>query len=376
MAGLTASVPAPLRPLAVKLRDVVRTLSKPSLDRILSVVDRQGRIEPRVMSFVLQKGETVPCPIRITNHGNSIWSSTGIYPLVLSLRWLSARKEPLDVATMRVPLPTPVYPGESVEVPVSLIAPDFLGHCLVEAMLQQDGGAVPPEQGCKPVLIEAQITGRYADDIDYYKAYATADLTQDYWTVVGPKSKDEFDKLAQAKLQLLLEVGATPDACILDVGCGTGQLAVALETFLSEKGCYFGTDIGPEAITFCQQQFKRSNFRFAQNQMTSIPIEREQFTHVTFFSVFTHTFPDETALLLAEAKRLLAANGTIIGDVFTSSIVDRCSGNRGMMELNREHFLRLVQLAGLTAQVMHATPWGTYCQREIFSFTHRVGANL
>ncbi len=375
MAGLTASVPAPLRPLAVKLRDVVRTLSKPLLDRILSVADRQGRIEPRVMSFVLQKGETVSCPIRITNYGNAIWSSAGTYPLVLSFRWLSARKEPLDVATVRVPLPTPVYPGESVEVPVALIAPDFVGHCLVEAVLQQEGGSVATEQGCQPVLIEAQITGRYADDIDYYKAYATADLTQDYWTVVGPKTKDEFDQLAQAKLQLLLEVGATPDSRILDIGCGTGQLAVALETFLSEKGCYFGTDIGPEAITFCQTQFSRSNFRFAQNEMTSIPIDREQFTQVTFFSVFTHTFPDETALLLAEAKRLLAPNGTIIGDVFTSSIVDRCSGNRGMMELNREHFLRLVQLAGLTAKVMHATPWGKYCQREIFSFTHRVEAS-
>ena len=65
-----------------------------------------------------------------------------------------------------------------------------------------------------------------------------------------------------------------------------------------------------------------------------------------FFSVFTHTFPDETALLLAEAARLLKPTGVIIADVITSPLVERGAGHRGEMIVNREHFLRLADAVG------------------------------
>ena len=70
-----------------------------------------------------------------------------------------------------------------------------------------------------------------------------------------------------AKLETLREVGLTPDTRILDVGCGTGQLAGPLESFLSDRGLYYGTDIGEEAIAFCRGRFERPNFRFARNEV-------------------------------------------------------------------------------------------------------------
>lgn len=369
MPRLALLVPPPLRPLARRVRGYLHRADAAPLDRLLPPADCRAELVPATPSFLLERRGAVRCPVQIRNLGSAAWSPHGRHPVALALRWLTARKEPLDTPAVRFPLPAPVRPGETVLVEAELAAPDFLGHFLVEADVIQEGGAAFRECGSRPALIEAQVTGRDADDIDYYKAYATADLTRDYWTVVGPGTKDEFDRLGQAKLKTLRQVGLTPEGRVLDIGCGTGQLAVPLEGFLSDAGCYYGTDIGPEAITFCRERFKRPNFRFAQNEMTSVPVADAQFDFVTFFSVFTHTFPDETALLLAEARRLLAPNGVVVGDVFTSPLVERCSGNRGAMELNREHFLRLVALAGLRAEVLQSWPWQKHGRREVFTFT-------
>jgi SAM-dependent methyltransferase len=290
----------------------------------------------------------------------------------LQLRWLSPLREPVDVPVQAVPLPKPLAPGESIEVPVPLTAPDFLGHFLIEIDLVQKDGPSLGRQLPRPVLLEVQVTGRDADDIDYHKVYATADLNRDFWTVVGPDSREEYDRLGRVKLEQLKAIGLTPDSRVLDVGCGTGQLAAPLESFLSDRGEYVGVDIGPEAIAFCRQHYTRPNFRFEQSGMTTIPITRAEFDVVAFFSVFTHTYPDETALLLAEARRLLAPGGSILGDVFTSPLVVRSTGNRGAVELNREHFLRLVELAGLTAEYTASWPWQKYGRREVFRFTHRT----
>ena len=370
MAGLGGFVPSPLKPLAKKVRSAIRSIDKATLDGPLTEVDSRSALRLGNPSIVVEKSTEAVCPVRATNHGHAVWSSAGTCPLFLTFRWLTARKAPLELPVQKVPLPVAIYPGETVDLEVPLSVPDSLGHFLVEVGFAQDNGPTFGDVTGKPLYLEVQITGKNADDIDYHKAYATADLAQDYWTVVGPGTKDEFDRLGKIKLQTLLENGLTPDSRVLDVGCGTGQLAVPLETYLSDKGCFYGTDIGIEAIPFCQAHYKRPNFKFLQNEMTVVPIYDTTFDIITFFSVFTHTFPDETVLLLAEAKRLLAPNGCIIGDVFTSPMVERCSGNRGAMELNPEHFHRLVKLAGLTAQIIGEWPWQKYGKRQVFRYAH------
>lgn len=371
MVRLAALVPPQLRPLARMVRDVVRGPRRVPLDRILEAPDCRVAIEPARSTFLVERSAAAEARVRVRNLGSAVWSSTGRHPLTLIARWLSPKREPVEMPVARFPLPEPVGPGEAIEVSVTLTAPDFLGHFLVELDLEQTGGLSFHDHAQRSTLLEVQVTGRDTDDIDYHTVYATADLSRDYWTVVGPGTKEEFDRLAQVKLSQLREIGMTPDSRVLDVGCGTGQLAVSLEGFLSDQGCYFGTDIGREAVAFCKQRFRRPNFRFAQNDMTSIPVTGELFDFITFFSVFTHTYPDETVLLLAEAKRLLSPDGIVFGDVFTSPMVERCTGNRGAVELNREHFLRLVALAGLKAEVQASWGWQKYGRREVFKFSHR-----
>ena len=169
---------------------------------------------------------------------------------------------------------------------------------------------------------------------------------------------------------MLTRYGLTPDARVLDVGCGTGQMADALAEYLSDRGAYFGTDIGKEAIDFCRSRFKLPNFVFRQGEMTRVPFDDADgpFDLAVFFSVFTHTFVDESAILLAEARRLLGTGGRILADVISSDLVERGAGNRGEMVVNRDHFLRLAGMLGLAADVVGRWQWNPRAERLMFLF--------
>jgi SAM-dependent methyltransferase len=207
-------------------------------------------------------------------------------------------------------------------------------------------------------------------DLDYRRRYAACDLQRDYWTIVGPTTKEEYERLSAAKLQLLRDLGLTSDSRVLDVGCGTGMLTAALHDFLCERGVYLGVDISPQAIAFCRSRFSRPNFTFRESEMTALPHTGTSFDFIVFFSIFTHTYPEETVALLREASRLLAANGLIFADVFTAPLVDLYHGDRALIELNQDYFLRLVENCDLHAELVQAQPSRQFGQRMFFKFQH------
>ncbi len=364
MPRLGQLVPGPLKPLARRLR---HALNPVTTDAPLAADDCRGELQAKAYTLSVEAGKAQPVAVRVTNRGGAVWSSRGTHPVTLQFTWTTSRKLPLDVPALTVEFPAAIYPGESVEVPATLIAPDRVGRYLVGVAIRQSGSS--DFSGVRPLLIDADVTGPAVEDIDYHSAFATANLAVDYWTVVGPSTQAEFHRLADEKMVLLKEAGMTPDSRILDVGCGTGQLAFPLEAYLTDRGCYTGTDIGVEAIPFCRDRFKRANFRFEQSEMTRLPLTDERFDLATFFSVFTHTYPDETALLLAEATRLLAPGGAVVGDFFVSTATERCAGNRGKMEVNAEHLHRLVGLVGLRAEVLHDWPQSPHLSRRLYRFT-------
>ncbi|MFO0935976.1 MAG: class I SAM-dependent methyltransferase [Gemmataceae bacterium] len=326
-------------------------------------------LAPKKLKLEVDQNSSFECEFLLTNHGPQLLSGYGAHPIQVRATWRPVKNESAVVLQTDLPLPGPVFPREAVSLNLTLPTPAILGNFSVEWNLMQSGRVV--STGAKPPRTIVRTLAKSSEDIDYHLLYAHANLKDDYWFIVGPSTRAEFHRLAQAKLDQLVKLGLTPDSRVLDIGCGTGQLTLALEGYLSDKGRYYGTDIGSEGIDYCRQHYKRPNFAFAVNEMTSVPIEKELFDFVTFISVFTHTYPDETVLLLAEAKRLLAPKGIIIADVFTSSIIDRCEGNRGAMELNREHFLRLVDLAGLTATKHESWKWKEHSEREVYLITHK-----
>ena len=117
-----------------------------------------------------------------------------------------------------------------------------------------------------------------------------------------------------------------PAASILDIGCGTGRMAVPLLNYLDDNGAYTGFDISRKAIRWCNGRIaaKRSNFKFLwadiynreyhpKGQIAAteyrFPCPDETIDLVFAASVFTHMLPDEVRHYLDEIHRVLKKDG-------------------------------------------------------------------
>jgi SAM-dependent methyltransferase len=119
---------------------------------------------------------------------------------------------------------------------------------------------------------------------------------------------------------------------ILDVGCGTGLLAIASQPFLGSNGKYIGIDVAKADIEFCRGHYPESGFEFihletenafyAPSQAAeklSWPIESNSVDFVTALSVWTHFREEDAAFYLKEVGRVLRPGGKAI---ITSFLLD------------------------------------------------------
>jgi ubiquinone/menaquinone biosynthesis C-methylase UbiE len=117
-----------------------------------------------------------------------------------------------------------------------------------------------------------------------------------------------------------------PGEKVLDVGSGSGRMAVPLTKYLSSEGSYEGFDITPQQVKWCQKNItpKYPNFRFQladiYNKMYNpqgkfkasdykFPYANESFDFVFLTSVFTHLLPPDMEHYLSEIARVLRKNG-------------------------------------------------------------------
>jgi len=136
-----------------------------------------------------------------------------------------------------------------------------------------------------------------------------------------------------------------PAPVVLDVGCGTGKLALAADALLGPDGRYVGIDIQAEAIDFCRRQHPAPRFAFhhlparnpfyvAQAQTRPAwPIPDASADLVTAVSVWTHFQPEDAAFYFAEVERALRAGGIALLTFFLldetyQRNLDRLAGGR------------------------------------------------
>jgi len=127
--------------------------------------------------------------------------------------------------------------------------------------------------------------------------------------------------------------GLQPDDVVLDVGCGSGRMALPLTDYLHGEGRYAGFDISEKAIAWCKENITQShpNFVFEvadiQNSFYNpkgkfkssefpFPYPDASFDVVFLTSVFTHMFPPDVKHYLHEIARVLKPGGQCLTTFF------------------------------------------------------------
>jgi ubiquinone/menaquinone biosynthesis C-methylase UbiE len=132
----------------------------------------------------------------------------------------------------------------------------------------------------------------------------------------------EFKGIGESFFQYFVNLaGLQPHERVLDVGCGTGRMALPLTKYLKD-GSYDGIDIVAPSIKWCQKTYTPSyphfHFHFADihNEAYNctgkekasdyrFPFENSSFDFVFLTSVFTHLLPRDADNYLSETMRVI-----------------------------------------------------------------------
>lgn len=121
-----------------------------------------------------------------------------------------------------------------------------------------------------------------------------------------------FDTMGLIARDLLIAHGLRPDGTVVDVGCGSGRLALPLSEYLGPDGHYVGTDVVPALVDYARKLVNRPDWRFRVVKQLRIPAPKDSADIVCFFSVMTHLRHEHSYLYLKAAKRVVKPSGRII----------------------------------------------------------------
>lgn len=120
----------------------------------------------------------------------------------------------------------------------------------------------------------------------------------------------DFITVGKLEAALLRSLGLREEHFLVDVGCGSGRLALQLSALAKLR--YLGTDVVPELLDHAEKITRRRDWSFVRTDGVAIPCADGSADFVCFFSVVTHLTFKDIFRYLREATRVLRPGGRIV----------------------------------------------------------------
>ena len=118
-----------------------------------------------------------------------------------------------------------------------------------------------------------------------------------------------YERIGGIEADIAEHFGLRSGQAVVDLGCGSGRLAVALSERLDIA--YTGLDVVDELLRYARTRCP-AHYRFVLNQALTLPLASASIDFAFSFSVFTHLLQSETYLYLEEMFRCLRPGGKVI----------------------------------------------------------------
>ncbi len=157
----------------------------------------------------------------------------------------------------------------------------------------------------------------------------------------------DFETTGREFLQIFIELAnLQPDEAVLDIGCGSGRMALPLTDYLSSEGSYYGIDIVEDSINWCRKNItsRYPHFQFFYADLYNerynprgqylardytFPFDDDRFDFIFLTSVFTHLLPADARHYLGEICRLLRPDGRALLTFFLLNETQRTLSEQG-----------------------------------------------
>ncbi len=120
--------------------------------------------------------------------------------------------------------------------------------------------------------------------------------------------------LSQRLAEALAVAGIAQDMSVLDIGCGRGEILLST-AHLGARA--FGIDYAAAAVQLSRQVARRPGreglpIGVYQASALSLPFEPDSFDRILMLDIVEHLYPDELAVAIREAYRVLKPGGRIV----------------------------------------------------------------
>lgn len=126
---------------------------------------------------------------------------------------------------------------------------------------------------------------------------------------IGSDTMEAFVAQGDAQVSALRHHGLTDGMAIYDLGCGSGRTAQALQRS-GWRGRYIGADVVPELLDELRRQCQ--GYKTVLNTTPNIVAPDKSLDIIFHWSVFTHLYPAESYLYLADSFRALKSGGRLV----------------------------------------------------------------